>query len=102
VRTKRTMRTKSCRDRMVRQKNAQKELKELKAPSSCASLPIISALAHDFDRQHFHYLWIYETSSTEQVDCFRLHLVSPVTNGTMSLSMRYRVANVPRHQASGW
>jgi hypothetical protein len=83
VRTKRTKRTKSRGDRMICEKNAQKELKELKAPFSFAGLPIISALLHDFDRQkiscdggshtrHFDYLSIYEASSTEEVGCFRL------------------------------
>jgi hypothetical protein len=38
---------------------------------------------------------MYETSSSERVPVYVFHLVSPVTNGTISLPTRYRLANAP-------
>jgi hypothetical protein len=70
-------------------KSAQKELKALEAPFSCAGVPIMGALLQDFDRQNVGSL-----TATERVAVSVFHLVSPVTNGAISLSTRYGLVNV--------
>jgi hypothetical protein len=65
---------------------------------SWAGLPIVGALIHHFDRQNVTLLAPSEerfSAACRAGDRFRLHLVSPVTNGTMSSSTRYELTNVP-------
>jgi hypothetical protein len=66
---------------MFAEKNALKELKALEASFSCAGGAIIGALLHAFDRQSVRLL-----AAIEEVGIFVFHLVSPVTNGTISLT----------------
>jgi hypothetical protein len=65
-------------------------LTALKAPSSSAGLSIMSAPLHNFGRQNVRLL-----TATEQVGVSIFQLFSPVTHGTISLSTRYGLANVP-------
>jgi hypothetical protein len=55
--------------------------KALKGPFSSGGMPIIGGLIHDFDRQSVTWL-----AAVQQAGIFVFHLISPVTNGTISSS----------------
>ena len=64
-----------CRRGMVCRKKA------LEGPFSSGGMPIIGTLIHDFDRQSVTWL-----AAIQQAGIFVFHLISPMTNGTISSS----------------
>ena len=55
--------------------------KALEGPFSSGGMPIIGTLIHDFDRQSVTWL-----AAIQQAAIFVFHLISPMTNGTISSS----------------
>jgi hypothetical protein len=55
--------------------------KTLEGPFSSGGMPIIGTLIHDFDRQSVTWL-----AAIQQAGIFVFHLISPMTNGTISSS----------------
>jgi hypothetical protein len=55
--------------------------KKNKSPFSSGGMPIIGTLIHDFDRQSVTWL-----AAIQQAGIFVFHLISPMTNGTISSS----------------
>jgi hypothetical protein len=55
--------------------------KALEGPFSSGGMPIIGTLIHDFDRQSVTWL-----AAIQQAGIFVFHLISPMTNGTISSS----------------